>query len=264
MHKPKVRLSYANVVATLALVLAVGGASAFAASELAKNSVGTKQLKKDAVTGQKVKNGSLSGADIGGWVPHASEAALAGRARIADVADHAGNAQVADAATSAGYAQIAKLAEGALHAGNADSVGGLLPSAFQAAGSVQRVDWSKSGCAGSGSPGCKVTLLKTNGFVLEAACLKNVSGEVELFASGPAGTVDWLSGWIGGPSGTQVFEEFGIGTSPTLILGLGGASAQMFQGNLVLRSEEHTLSIPIVVTQDNNGACKVAGVASTA
>ena len=51
--RPKV--TYANVVATLALFIAIGGASAFAASQLGKNSVGTNQLKKNAVTGAKVK-----------------------------------------------------------------------------------------------------------------------------------------------------------------------------------------------------------------
>ncbi|MGZ3386977.1 MAG: hypothetical protein ACXVB5_18970 [Isosphaeraceae bacterium] len=58
------KLTYANVVATLALFIAIGGASAFAASQLGKNSVGTKQLKKNSVTGAKVKNGSLTGADV--------------------------------------------------------------------------------------------------------------------------------------------------------------------------------------------------------
>ena len=62
MSRPK--LTYANVVATLALFIALVGAS-YAAVELPKNSVGTKQLKKNAVTGVKVKNGSLSDADIG-------------------------------------------------------------------------------------------------------------------------------------------------------------------------------------------------------
>jgi hypothetical protein len=86
------------VTATLALIIAVGGASAFAATQLAKNSVGAKQLKKNAVitakikkeavttakvkksaiTGAKVKNGSLSGADINvgslGTVPSATVA----------------------------------------------------------------------------------------------------------------------------------------------------------------------------------------------
>lgn len=57
------RLTYANVMATLALFLALGGTS-YAVTALPKNSVGTQQLKKNAVTGVKVKDGSLSSADF--------------------------------------------------------------------------------------------------------------------------------------------------------------------------------------------------------
>jgi hypothetical protein len=58
------RFTYANVIATLALFLALGGATAYAASTLGKNSVGSKQLKRNAVTGAKVKDGSLSARDF--------------------------------------------------------------------------------------------------------------------------------------------------------------------------------------------------------
>jgi len=58
------RLTYANVIATLALFLALGGATAYAAQTLAKNSVGSKQLKRNAVTGAKVKDGSLAATDF--------------------------------------------------------------------------------------------------------------------------------------------------------------------------------------------------------
>jgi hypothetical protein len=58
------RLTYANVIATLALFLALGGGAAFAASTMGRNSVGTKQLKRNAVTGAKVKDGSLSAGDF--------------------------------------------------------------------------------------------------------------------------------------------------------------------------------------------------------
>ncbi|MFT3865066.1 MAG: hypothetical protein QM729_12395 [Solirubrobacterales bacterium] len=47
------RLTYANVIATLALFLAIGG-GAYAATRLPKNSVGTAQLKKGAVTAGKI------------------------------------------------------------------------------------------------------------------------------------------------------------------------------------------------------------------
>ena len=57
------RLSYANVVATLALFLALCGGS-YAALKLPKNSVGPKQLKKNSVTSVKVKAGSLLTSDF--------------------------------------------------------------------------------------------------------------------------------------------------------------------------------------------------------
>jgi hypothetical protein len=63
------RLSYANVVATMALFLALGG-GAYAAATLPKNSVGSKQIKKNAVTSKKVKDGSLKATDFGtGQIP---------------------------------------------------------------------------------------------------------------------------------------------------------------------------------------------------
>ncbi len=67
------KLTYANVVASLALFIALGGTS-FAAFTLGKNSVkseniGKEQVKssdiaKNAITSPKVKNGSLLGTDF--------------------------------------------------------------------------------------------------------------------------------------------------------------------------------------------------------
>jgi hypothetical protein len=57
------RLSYANVIATLALFLALGGIS-WAAFNLPNNSVGTRNLKRNAVTSPKVKNHSLRKVDF--------------------------------------------------------------------------------------------------------------------------------------------------------------------------------------------------------
>jgi hypothetical protein len=53
------KLAFSNVVACLALFIALGGA-AVAASTVAKNSVGTKQLKANAVTAAKIKNGAVN------------------------------------------------------------------------------------------------------------------------------------------------------------------------------------------------------------
>jgi len=57
------RLTYANVMATIAVFLALGGTS-YAVTALPRNSVGTQQLKKSAVTSAKVKDGSLTSADF--------------------------------------------------------------------------------------------------------------------------------------------------------------------------------------------------------
>lgn len=48
------KLTYANVVSTLCLFLVLGGTGAYAASQLAQNSVGSKQLKKGSVTLVKI------------------------------------------------------------------------------------------------------------------------------------------------------------------------------------------------------------------
>ncbi len=80
MRMIRERLTYANVVASLALILALGGVS-YAATKLRKNSVGTKQIKNSAVTGAKVKKHTLTGKNINlkklGTVPSANTAASA-------------------------------------------------------------------------------------------------------------------------------------------------------------------------------------------
>jgi hypothetical protein len=48
------RLTYLNVVSTLCLFLLLGGGAAYAATKLARNSVGTKQIKNRSVTLRKL------------------------------------------------------------------------------------------------------------------------------------------------------------------------------------------------------------------
>ncbi|MDX6378795.1 MAG: hypothetical protein QOE98_3098 [Gaiellaceae bacterium] len=73
LHRIRGRLNYANIVASVALFVALGGVS-YAASTAAKNSVkstsiGNGQVKNvdlgsNAVTSNKIKNNSIKGADI--------------------------------------------------------------------------------------------------------------------------------------------------------------------------------------------------------
>ena len=69
MARVRRALSYANLMATIAVFLALGGAG-YAAFKLPKNSVGTSQIKNNAVVSSKVKNGSLTANDFrGGHLP---------------------------------------------------------------------------------------------------------------------------------------------------------------------------------------------------
>ncbi len=52
------KLTYSNLIASLALFIALGGAAV--AAGLAKNSVGSKQLKANAVTAAKIKNSAVN------------------------------------------------------------------------------------------------------------------------------------------------------------------------------------------------------------
>jgi hypothetical protein len=65
MHSNRITryLSYSNVMATLGVFIALGGAS-YAAAALPANSVGTTALKKSAVTGSKIKPNAVTSAKV--------------------------------------------------------------------------------------------------------------------------------------------------------------------------------------------------------
>jgi hypothetical protein len=98
-------------MATIAVFVALGGVS-YAALKLPKNSVGTKQLKPNAVSGSKVADGSLSAADFGGPVDSATSAARADHAVNSDHAinsDHAANSDLLDGLDSAAFQRLPKV-----------------------------------------------------------------------------------------------------------------------------------------------------------
>jgi hypothetical protein len=101
-----------NAIAWIALFVALSGTT-YAATALPKNSVGTKQLRRYAVTGPKVKKNSLTGANI-------DESRL-GEVPKAIISQ--------DAVTLAGNAPSAFLGAGAT-ATNADKLDGIDSSVF--------------------------------------------------------------------------------------------------------------------------------------
>jgi hypothetical protein len=96
LRRLKAHLSFANVMSVMAVFIALGG-GAYAATQLKKNSVGTKQIKNGAVKSVDVRNNSLTGADI-----LESSLAEVRSASFASTATSANTATTADSANSVG------------------------------------------------------------------------------------------------------------------------------------------------------------------
>src|SRR6187549_702156 len=133
------RLTYANVMSSIAVFLVLGGA-AVAASQLPKNSVGTTQLKKNAVKTAKIAKEAVKTAKIG-------KAAVSSE-KIAPGAIL--NDKLADAAVTG-----AKVDESTL---------GTVPSAASFAGSTQQLVSFRTNVGGG------ATLFSGAGLTITASC----------------------------------------------------------------------------------------------
>jgi hypothetical protein len=125
MKNARSKLSYANLTSTLCLFLLLAGGSAYAATQVAKDSIGTPQLKKNSVATGKIRDGAVTGPKIDmsslGTVPSATHANSADSATTAETAIRAGSATKADSATQADTAIKADSATRADSASKADS-----------------------------------------------------------------------------------------------------------------------------------------------
>jgi hypothetical protein len=124
MKNARSKLSYANLTSTVCLFLLLAGGSAYAATQVGKDSVGTLQLKKNAVATGKIRDGAVTGPKIDmsslGAVPSAIHANSADSAKTAETAIRAGSATQADTATRADSASKADSAVKADTATEAD------------------------------------------------------------------------------------------------------------------------------------------------
>ena len=125
-------LSYANVMASIAVFVTLGGVGYAAATingnSIVKRTIGAGKLKNGTLTSNQVKPNALTGSVIDestlGTVPAATtatSAASATTATSADSAKTAGSADTAGSASTAETANTAKSAETAEHATTADS-----------------------------------------------------------------------------------------------------------------------------------------------
>jgi hypothetical protein len=161
--------SPALVVASLALVVALGG-TAFAAAKISGS-----EIKTHSISGNRLKNNTLTGKQIQesklGKVPSATNADRATKADSATTATTAGTALNATNATNAANATTA---------GDAATVGGL---------TVKKVSYTANDAA-SGT-GTATTILNVGGLTLTATC--DTNGVIDIEASTAVDNADYQS-----------------------------------------------------------------------
>jgi hypothetical protein len=129
------RLTYANVTATIALFIAVGGTS-YAAVQLPRNSVGSAQLRAGVVDSSKVKDRSLRTADLS----VAARNFLKGQRGPAGPAGPQGPAGAGGAGGSAGPTLNFAAATGAVAAGEVTSATASCAPGQRVTGGGVRID----------------------------------------------------------------------------------------------------------------------------
>jgi hypothetical protein len=136
MKQIRTRLSYANVMSSLAVFLLLGGASAYAAKQQTKK-VGATQIKASAVTTAKIKNGAVDASKLKDAAVTAAKlgAAAVGAGNLADGA--VGTAKLAGDAVTGDKVNESTLSE-------VPSANSANPSAFARVNSNGIVDSANS------------------------------------------------------------------------------------------------------------------------
>jgi hypothetical protein len=205
------------VVASVALIVALGG-TAFAGplAHLAKLVNGDSLIKKGTLSGNRLRNHTLTATQINlselGVVPSAAAATNARFATSAATATNAGHANVADSATTATSAQNASTVDGA---------------------SVIRIFFKKPA-----STSAQPVLTNVFGLTISAAC--DGAGNPVVSANGPAsGDAELHFYVIDAVPNVEVgnYHNFGVSTTANLLgpalVGSGGLTYTTVDGHVV-------------------------------
>jgi hypothetical protein len=207
------RITYANVVASLALFIALGGVS-WAAIKLPAKSVGTKQLRKGAVTGAKVHKNAITSRSV-------ADGSLLAR-------DFAAGQLTAGARGDAGSAGPAGAAGAAGQNGAAGSGETLKRTITVRGDRTPAENGAALLAAKAGIDDGPEWLLKLDPGIYDLGTASlNLNGNVDLEGSGTASTVitsDTSSGTIVLPAGTiRLVGVRATGTDPKAIATATGA-----------------------------------------
>jgi hypothetical protein len=170
IHDLRKNLTYANVVATLALVLALAGGTAYAA-----NTIGSSDVIDNSLRSADLRDGSgVSGADV------------------------------IDNSVTGGDIDESKLGK----VPDADKLDGVNSSAF--ARKPLRLDFFAEYCSFSSDPGCTKTFTLQNGVVLTVQCEESSGRAEEfVLANAPAGVRTNVTALKSGPT-TAIPQQFSI------------------------------------------------------
>ncbi len=152
MKLPRPRLTYANVVASLALFAALGGVS-YAATSLPKSSVGSAQIQSEAVLTGKVADDAVTASKlaqgvrerlvpVGGLPATTTSSSTPESVKHAETADRAKVALSANTAIRAGSAATAEVATTSK---DADALGGQPADHYLTADSVLQSGQTEAG-----------------------------------------------------------------------------------------------------------------------
>jgi len=192
------RLTYANVVATIALFAALGGVS-YAATALPKNSVGTDQVQAEAIRTGKIADDAVTASKLGQGV---RERLAAAGVTPPESVKHADTASRADSANHADTADTAK---------DADALGGRPADNYMTANSVLQPGQTEAGdyiaAAGNGEAG--TVLVQFWPHLPESL----QEGHIKVLAEGAPGTTECPGPGQAAPSYMCVYQSFNEGMS---------------------------------------------------
>jgi hypothetical protein len=193
------RLTYANVVATIALFAALGGVS-YAATTLPKNSVGADQIQAKAIRTGKIADDAVTGPKLAQGVRE--RLALVGVTPTPSTPETVKHAETADRATTASTADTAK---------DAEALGGQPADHYMTANSVLQSGQTEAGdyiaAAGNGEAG--TVLVQFWPHLPESL----QEGHIKVLGEGAPGTSECPGPGEAAPSYMCVYQSFNEGMS---------------------------------------------------
>ena len=213
-------------MSSIAVFFVLTGATAFAATQLGKNSVGSKQLKKNAVTTAKIKNNAVTTGKIRNGAVSGAKINLGSLGTVPNAA-HAGTADNAS---------------NAAHANNADTVAGS---------TIRRIFYRST------STTAPTTVLSLNGLTLTATC---EGGEPVLIARTSVGDSLIHAVTVNNSDETDYseFDEFEPGEAFNVFTGESdSAQTTLVYGN----PSGATVTADVTIEEEDfsNSACGILG-----